>query len=75
VRIDYADRHGTVMETGFSGVAHPLGDRALLSAAILYPWQTLMVWLRIHWQALRLWSKHVPFFGRNGARILQEQSR
>ncbi|NCZ30571.1 MAG: DUF1365 family protein [Betaproteobacteria bacterium] len=27
------------------------------------PWQSLLVSFRIHWQALRLWLKKVPFYG------------
>jgi hypothetical protein len=31
------------------------------------PLLTLGVVARIHWQALRLWAKRVPFFGKSGA--------
>ncbi|SCK26072.1 DUF1365 domain-containing protein [Vogesella sp. LIG4] len=36
--------------------------RLVLSCALL----TFAVWLRIHWQAWRLWCKGVPFFGNKG---------
>jgi DUF1365 family protein len=29
-----------------------------------YRWFTLAVVGRIHWHAVRLWAKHVPFFGK-----------
>ena len=37
---------------------------ALLRAFFRYPWMTLGVMLRIHYHALRLWLKHVPFFAK-----------
>ena len=37
---------------------------ALLCAFFRYPWMTLGVMLRIHYHALRLWLKRVPFFAK-----------
>jgi DUF1365 family protein len=34
------------------------------------PLLTLGVVARIHWQALRLWLKRVPFFGTNGRAVM-----
>jgi DUF1365 family protein len=61
VRIDYHDADGLLLATAVSGRPAPLGTRNLLRAFVLYPWMTLGVILRIHWQALRLWLKGVPF--------------
>jgi hypothetical protein len=62
VRIDYDDGAGMLLATAVRGVARPLTSAALLRAFLLYPWMTLGVIARIHWQALRLWRKGVPFF-------------
>lgn len=61
VRIDYADGDGDILHTSISGVPEPLATRALLRAFFAYPLMTLGVILRIHWQALRLWVRRVPF--------------
>ena len=45
-----------------SGGAETLSRSAVRSLAWRYRWFTLMVVARIHWQALRLWFKRVPFF-------------
>jgi DUF1365 family protein len=65
-RIDHFDGEApaALLETHISGIARPLrpGDaRALLWQ---YRWFTLAVVARIHWQALRLWTKRVPFFSK-----------
>jgi DUF1365 family protein len=39
----------------------PLTDRALAGVLWRYPFVTAQVVARIHWQALRLWAKGVPF--------------
>ncbi len=44
--------------------SEPLTDRALLRALLGYPAFTLGVIARIHWQALRLVAKRVPFFSK-----------
>ena len=63
-RIDYFDDDGAtpLIETWISGGAEPLSRSAVRSLAWRYRWFTLMVVARIHWQALRLWFKRVPFF-------------
>ena len=60
VRIDYDDAHGPLLSAAVRGQGGALTTGSLLRAFALYPWMTLGVILRIHWQALRLWLKGVP---------------
>ncbi len=60
-RIDYHDTVGDLILTSISGAARPFAATALLAAFVRYPMMTFGVVARIHWQALRLWLKHVPF--------------
>ena len=62
VRIDHADAEGDLLHTAITGLPQALTAASLLRAFFAYPWQSLGVVVRIHWQALRLWLKHVPFF-------------
>lgn len=64
VRIDYVDADGALLNTLLSGRPHGWSARALLAAFARMPLLTLGVMARIHWQALRLWLKHVPFLGK-----------
>lgn len=61
-RIDYDDARGPLLQTSISGKLHALSDRMLAFALLRYPFMTFGVILRIHWQALRLFAKRVPFF-------------
>jgi DUF1365 family protein len=61
-RIDHDDADGPLLQTSIEGRLEPLTDRALLRAFGGFPAFTLGVMSRIHWQALRLWLKRVPFF-------------
>jgi len=61
VRIDYDDPAGKLLVTSVSGQARALTTARIVRAFALYPWMTVAVIARIHWQALRLWLKGVRF--------------
>jgi DUF1365 family protein len=61
VCIDYYRDGVLTLKTAVSGQAQPLDDRSLLRLFLSLGWSTLLVVLRIHWQALRLWLKGMTF--------------
>jgi DUF1365 family protein len=61
-RIDHHDAGGLLLQTSVSGELYPLSARRLRAAFFRWPLLTLGVVARIHWQAMRLWRKRVPFF-------------
>ena len=60
-RVDHDDADGPLIETSLSGTLQPVDPASLRRALLRYPALTLGVVARIHWQALRLWLKRVPF--------------
>ena len=62
--IDLTRAGSTVVATRLSLERRPLDDRAILSALVRYPFQTLKVIAAIHFEALRLWSKGARFWPR-----------
>ena len=68
-RIDYYDSDPddaapALLQTSVSGTLEPISRAALRRALWRYPAMTLAVVAHIHLQALRLWFKKVPFFGK-----------
>jgi DUF1365 family protein len=62
VRIDHDDLQGPLIQTSVSGTLLPADAATLRRALWRHPAMTLGVIARIHWHALRLWLKRVPFF-------------
>jgi DUF1365 family protein len=62
VRVDHDDALGPLIRTSVSGQLQSITPQALRQVLWRYPAMTLMVVLRIHWQALQLWRKRVQFF-------------
>ncbi len=60
-RIEHHDAAGPLLNTSLSGDRQPLSRQNCLRALTGYPLFTLGVIARIHWQALRLFARRVPF--------------
>ena len=61
VRVDLHDDAGALLQTGVSGVLSPLTPQRARAAFFGMPLMTLSVIGLIHWHALRLALKRVPF--------------
>jgi DUF1365 family protein len=61
-RIDYdAEGQRPLLATSLAGRLEPMSTRTLAAAFVRMPLFSLGVIARIHWQAVRLWIKRVPF--------------
>jgi DUF1365 family protein len=61
-RVDHGDTDGRLIDTSWSGVLEPATAEALRRVMWRFPLLTLGVVARIHWHALLLWTKKVPFW-------------
>ena len=60
-RIVHGDDNGPLIQTSISGVLLPATREEIRRTFWRYPLFTFAVMLRIHWHALLLWLKRVPF--------------
>ena len=63
-RIDYDDAQGPLLRTSVCGELQPATAAALRAAFWRQPALTFGIVAHIHWQALRLWLRRVPFFSK-----------
>jgi len=63
-RIDHDDALGALIQTSVSGHLVAFTTRSQWQALLRYPLMTVMVVVRIHWQAFKLWRKKVTFFSK-----------
>lgn len=63
-RVDLDDDEGALLQTSINGHLQDLTPKSARSAFFAMPALTLLIMARIHWQALRLVFKRVPFFGK-----------
>ena len=66
-QIDHFDGNADddkLIVTTIHGAPQPLTSRSAISTFLKFPLMTLGVVARIHWQALQLWKKNVPFFAK-----------
>jgi uncharacterized protein len=60
--VDHHDAQGLLIRTSVSGELKPVTAARLRAAFFGLPMMTLGVIVHIHWQALLLWRKRVPWF-------------
>jgi len=70
VAIRLYDDEGTMLTANFYGQGQLLSDRRLLRNAIVYPLMTIKVIVGIHWEAMKLWLKRIPWYS-YGKRMAQ----
>ena len=61
-RVELDDEAGPLLVTSVSGQLEPLTAARVRATLLRMPMLTLGVVARIHWQALRLWLKRVPWY-------------
>jgi len=64
LHVDEDDGTAPVLLSSLTGRRQPLTTRRLWSATLACPFVTLKVIALIHWHALRLWLKRIPWFAK-----------
>ena len=71
VRIDDHVAGSRVLHTALTGIRVPITNLRLAWFLLKYPLITVKIITLIHWQALRLWLKRVPYFPKAADAIAQ----
>jgi len=75
IRIDDHEAGQLRLHSSLKGRAEALGDARLLVCLLRFPAVSLRVLTLIHWQALRLWLRRIPYFRKADRPDLQQDVR
>jgi DUF1365 family protein len=64
-RIEYWANKELQLSTSISGAEVSLSSKSIMRAKMMFPFLTLGIISRIHWQAMKLWIKRVHFYGKS----------
>ena len=73
--VNECDGDGILFTSSVSGKRLNLNNKNLFYLSLRYPLLSLMVIIRIHWQAARLWLKKLPFYAKAESPELQQDVR
>lgn len=76
IHVNEHTREGTLnFSSSLIGESRPLTQANLLRETVRFPWLTAQVVVGIHWHALRLWLKKIPFYRKKNRPDLQQGVR
>lgn len=74
VVIRHHDRDGPLLDAAFHGRRAPFTSRQIWRTLLRHPMMTHKIMLAIHWEALKLWLKGVPYVGRPRPETVNERA-
>lgn len=72
IRIDTLDKEERVFISTLTGIKKPISNWTLLWYSIRFPFLTLKIIILIHWNALLIWRKKIPYHKKNDQLNLQK---